>query len=98
MLVATLDNVYEIAENLLCQHCLYDAEPFSIERFPAHRLASPAIPVGSITHIAFLAMQVGVNPRNADRGWSQRLSALLERPSRPNPPPGSQIAPKLASS
>jgi hypothetical protein len=40
-----------------------DAKPLRIEWLAADGLARPAIPVGSITLIAFLAMQVGVNPR-----------------------------------
>ena len=66
MLVATLDNVYEIAEHFLCQQRLYNAEPFRFQRFPAHGLARPVVPIGCIALIAFLAMQVGVNPRSLD--------------------------------
>jgi hypothetical protein len=34
----------------------YPAKPFSIERLPAHRLASPAIPIRRVALIAFLAV------------------------------------------
>src|ERR1700675_1865511 len=45
------------------QHRIDDAQPLRIERLPAHRLASPAVPVCGIPLIAFLAMQVGMHPR-----------------------------------
>jgi hypothetical protein len=48
------------------QQRIDDAQPFRIERLPAHRLASPAIPVGSVALIAFLAVQVGMHPRTLD--------------------------------
>jgi hypothetical protein len=56
----------QVAVPLLFQQCLHDTQPFRIERLPAHGLACPAIPVGCVALIAFLAMQVGVNPRSLD--------------------------------
>jgi len=50
-------------ELALSQQISDDAEPFRIERFPANGLACATIPVGCITLIAFLAMEVGVHPR-----------------------------------
>ncbi len=49
--------------SLLSQQTCRDAEPFGIQRLAADGLASATIPVGCVALIAFLAMQVGVNPR-----------------------------------
>ena len=56
-------------ERYLCESSTYpsndsdDAEPFRIQRLPANRLSRPTVPIGGIVLIAFLAMQIGVNPR-----------------------------------
>lgn len=42
------------------------AEPPPIKRLPANWLASPTVPVRCVALIAFLAVQVGVNPRSVD--------------------------------
>jgi hypothetical protein len=40
-----------------------DAQPLRIERLAAHGLTCPPLPIGGITLIAFLAVQVGMHPR-----------------------------------
>ena len=43
-----------------------DAEPFSVERFPANWFACSAVPVGCIALVALLAMQISMNPRTVN--------------------------------
>jgi hypothetical protein len=50
----------------LSKQCLDDIDPLRIERVSANGLACPAVPVGGIARIAFLAMQVGMHPRSLD--------------------------------
>jgi hypothetical protein len=52
----------ERAARCLSQQLRNDAEPFRIERFTTDGLPRPAVPVRCIALVAFLAMQVGVNP------------------------------------
>ena len=47
---------------ILWQQGLYDTDPLRIERLSANWLAGPSVPIRSIVSIAFLAVQVGVNP------------------------------------
>src|ERR671939_273835 len=44
------------------EHCQRDLFPLDIERLLALRLARAAVPVARITEIAFLAMQICMNP------------------------------------
>jgi hypothetical protein len=46
----------------LSQQVPHDADPFLVWRLAANRLSRPTIPVRCVALIAFLAMQVGVNP------------------------------------
>jgi len=46
-----------------CQQRCNNAEPFRVERLPAPGLARPAVPIRRVALIAFLAVQVRVNPR-----------------------------------
>lgn len=46
----------------LFQQSANNAHPFRIERLSTDWLASAAVPVGGVFLIAFLAMEVGVNP------------------------------------
>jgi len=67
------------------QQRIDDAQPFRIERLPAHRLASPAIPVRCVAPIALLAMQIGMHPRTLDpfvllSGFVRSLPVLLAIP------------------
>jgi hypothetical protein len=48
---------------LLSQQFFHDADPFRFEGLPANGLASATVPIGCVALIAFLAMQVSVNPR-----------------------------------
>src|ERR1700688_5040971 len=41
---------------------LRDGPPFLFERIPAHRLLCAAVPVGGVPGVAFLSMQIGVDP------------------------------------
>jgi hypothetical protein len=50
----------------LSQQISHDGEPFGIEWFLANGFACPTVPVRGVVLIAFLAMQVGVNPRPLD--------------------------------
>jgi hypothetical protein len=50
----------------LVQDVAENAEPFPVERLPAYGLTRPAIPVGSVALIAFLAVEIRVNPRSLD--------------------------------
>ena len=49
---------YALAEQLS-----HDATPLRIERLPAYWLACATVPIRRVVLIAFLAMQVGMNPR-----------------------------------
>lgn len=66
-------------KSILSQQSFHDAEPFHIERFSAHRLPRPTVPVRRVALIAFLAVQVGMNPRTF------RAFVLLSRFVRPIP-------------
>jgi hypothetical protein len=88
MLVATPNYVYEIAENLLCQQCLHDSQPFRIERLPADGLACPVVPVGCVALITFLAVQIGMYPRTLDAfvllsGFVRSLPVAIAVPPQP---------------
>jgi hypothetical protein len=48
---------------LLPQQYSDNAEPFRIERFSTNGLTGPTVPISGVGVIAFLAMEVGVNPR-----------------------------------
>src|ERR1022692_4460405 len=45
------------------QQSSHNTDPFRVQRLSANRLSRPALPIGCVALIAFLAMQVGVNPR-----------------------------------
>src|SRR5262249_3784473 len=47
---------------ILCQQGLYDIDPLRIQRLSTGGLAGTSVPIRGIVLIAFLAMQVGVNP------------------------------------
>ena len=51
-------------EPVLTQQSFHNVQPFRIQCITANGLTSPSIPVSGIALIAFLAMQVGVNPRS----------------------------------
>jgi hypothetical protein len=47
----------------LSQQRIHDGEPLRFEGLPANGLACATVPVGGIALIAFLTVQVSVNPR-----------------------------------
>jgi hypothetical protein len=51
------------ATTSLSQQGSHEPKPFSIEWFSANWLARPTVPVRRVALIAFIAVQVGVNPR-----------------------------------
>ena len=46
----------------LFQQGFHDAQPFRIERIPRYRVGGSTIPILRVMLIAFLAMEVGMNP------------------------------------
>jgi hypothetical protein len=44
----------------------YNAEPFRVQRFSAHWLSCPTIPVGCVALVALLAVQIRMHPRTLD--------------------------------
>lgn len=44
------------------QQSRYDTDPLRVKRLSADRLASTSVPIRGVLLIAFLAVQVGVNP------------------------------------
>ena len=43
-----------------------NAEPFPVERLPAHGFTSPTIPIGCVALIAFFPVEVRMHPRTLD--------------------------------
>jgi hypothetical protein len=48
---------------LLSQQISHDGEPFGMERFLANGLACTTVPISCVALVAFLAMEIGMNPR-----------------------------------
>ena len=45
------------------QQFFSNAQPFRIKRSGEHRLGRPLVPISRVAVIAFLAMEIGMNPR-----------------------------------
>lgn len=50
----------------LAKQTFDNAEPFPVERLPAHGFTSPTIPVSGVALVALLAVEIRVNPRSLD--------------------------------
>ena len=50
----------------LAKQTFDNAEPFGVERLPAHGFACAMIPVGGVVLVALFAMHVGEYPRSLD--------------------------------
>src|SRR5262249_4521938 len=81
-----------LAENL-GEQSLCDAGPLRVQRLPAHRLTGASVPIRGIVLIAFLAVQVGVNPCTLPPlvflgGFVGSLPIALGIPPKPGERPG----------